>query len=74
MYEVRGGSDTYGARLRAIGSVVPACAAARARHAFAARPWHGSLIATMPSLGEGQGSGLKSILANGARRLKEPST
>jgi hypothetical protein len=74
MYEVREGTDTYVARPRPIGSVVPACAAARPRHAFAAGPWHGSLIATMPSLGEDHGSGLKSILANGTRRLKEPST
>jgi hypothetical protein len=83
MYQVSEVTDTSMARLRSIGSVVPACAVPAcavpahgltSRHAFAARPWQGSLIATMPSLGEGHGAGLKSILANGLRRLKEPST
>jgi len=74
MYQVAEGTDMSMAHLRSTGSAVPTCAATRPRHAFAARPWHGSLISTMPSLGEGHGKGLKAILANGTRRLKEPST
>jgi hypothetical protein len=59
MYQVSEVTDTSMARLRSIGSVVPACAVPAhgltSRHAFAARPWQGSHIATMPSLGEGHG-------------------
>lgn len=44
------------------------------RPAFAARLWCGSPISTMPSLGEGHAKGHEAILANGTRRLKEPST
>lgn len=70
--------DTSMARLRSTGLYLATCAVlahgSTTGHAFAARPWHGSLIATMPSLGEGYGAGLKSILANGTCRLKEPST
>ncbi len=85
MYQVPEGADMSMARLRSLGVAATACAApapapgATPRHPFAARPWHGSLLAPMPIgdgpvLHEGHAAGLKSILANGTRRLKEPST
>ncbi len=79
MYQVPEGADMSMARLRSLGVAATACAApapgATQRHPFAARPWHGSLLATMP-IGDGPAlpEGLKSILANGTCRLKEPST
>ncbi len=85
MYQVPEGADMSMERLGSVGVAATACAApapalhATQRHPFAARPWHGSLLATMPigdrpALFESHAAGLKSILANGTRRLKEPST
>lgn len=74
MDKVREATETSAASLPFTSAVVPACALTRPRHAFVARPWHGPLMATMPSLGEGPDKELESILANGTLRLKEPST
>ena len=74
MYQVRAAIDTSMAQPRSTRAAVPACDVTHSRHAFAARPWHGSINSTMPSLAKGHEKGLEAILGNGTRRLKEPST
>ncbi|CAN5226335.1 hypothetical protein BH24ACT1_BH24ACT1_05450 [soil metagenome] len=74
MKQLREVIDVEPSRLPSTGAARATCASAEPRPSLAARPWHVSLTSTMPSLGEGHGEGHKTILANGTRRLKEPST
>ncbi|HEV2809261.1 MAG TPA: hypothetical protein VGV93_02540 [Acidimicrobiales bacterium] len=74
MTQLREGFDVGISSLRTTGTSSHTCVSAGVRPAFAAPSWPVHLAPTMPSLDEGHGEGHKAILANGTRRLKEPST
>ncbi|HEV2069981.1 MAG TPA: hypothetical protein VGR26_09320 [Acidimicrobiales bacterium] len=74
MKQLREGIEAGMSRLASTGAIFPICASAGLRPALAAPSWRVHLTTTMPSLHQGHGEGHKAILANGTRRLKEPST
>lgn len=74
MKQLRVGLGAGMSRLRTTGTALYPCVSAGLRPAFTAPSWPVHLTTTMPSLDQGHGEGHKAILANGTRRLKEPST
>lgn len=74
MTQLREGLGVGMSRLGTTGTALHTCVSAGLRPAFTAPSWPVHLTSTMPSLDQGHGEGHKAILANGTRRLKEPST